>query len=84
MSMFYKLAGIAVCIVGLLIWCVDAVMIYALGSLISWIANAVGMTGFAVFGLQAVGLIVFLGTILFLLLCGVYVFLSGLSLFGYD
>ncbi len=84
MSVFYKLAGIAVCIIGLLIWCLDAVMIYALGSLISWIANVIGMTGFAVFGLQAIGLIVFLGTILFLLFCGVYVFLSGLSLFGYD
>ncbi len=70
------------CIIGLLIWCLDAVMIYALGSLISWIANVIGMTGFAVFGLQAIGLIVFLGTILFLLFCGLYVFLSGLSLIG--
>ena len=82
MSVFDKSAGIAVCIIGLLIWCLDAVMIYALGSLTAWVADTVGMTGFAVFGLQAAMLIVFIGAILFLLLCGAYVFLSGLSLIG--
>ncbi len=82
MSVFNKLAGIAVCIIGLLVWSIDILIVCALGSLTSWIANAIGITGFAVYGLQAIWLIVFLGTMLFVFILGIYIILFGLSLIG--
>ena len=80
MSVFSKVIGIMVCIVGLLMWYLDYIVFTAIGALTAWIAGAMGMTGMAVFGLQIVGWILTFTIMLFLFVSGAYAIISGISM----
>lgn len=77
MNLIGKIIGIIICIVGLGIWYIDYIVFTAIGALVAWIAEAIGITGPAVLGLQVVGWILTLGTMVLLFFCGLVVFWSG-------
>lgn len=79
MDIAKKIIGIVLCVVGLGIWGIDYLIFTAIGALTAWIAEAVGITGMAVLGVQVVGWILTFGIMILLLVAGLYVILLGLS-----
>ena len=75
-----KILGIVLCIIGLGLWVIDYFIFTAIGALTAWIAEAVGITGMAVVGLQVVGWIMILGLMLMLLIFGLYIIIHGIGL----
>lgn len=80
MDIVKKIIGVVVCVVGLGIWSIDYLIFTAIGALTAWIAEAVGITGMAVLGVQVVGWILTLGIMILLLVLGLYVILAGLCM----
>ena len=80
MSVFNKIIGVMACCVGLVVWYIDYLVFAAIGSLTTWIAEAIGITGNAVFGLQIVGWIITLGTMLLIFVVGIAFVYSGFKL----
>jgi len=79
MDIMKKIIGVVLCVVGLGIWGIDYLIFTAIGALTAWIAEAVGITGMAVLGVQVVGWILTLGIMILLLVAGLYVIILGLS-----
>ena len=80
MDIVKKLIGFVLCVVGLGIWGIDYLIFTAIGALTAWIAEAVGITGLAVLGIQVVGWILTLGIMILLLVAGLYVILAGMCM----
>ena len=80
MDIMKKIIGIVICVIGLGIWGIDYLIFTAIGALTAWIAEAVGITGMAVLGVQVVGWILTLGIMILLLVLGLYVILAGLCM----
>ncbi len=80
MSVLNKIIGGVVCCIGLAVWYVDYLIFVAIGALTAWIAKAIGITGNAVIGLQVVGWIVILGTMLSIFILGFGFVYSGFKL----
>jgi|LGVE01.1.fsa_nt_gb hypothetical protein len=79
-----SILGLIICVIGLGIWCIDYLIFTAIGALTAWIAGDIGMTGMAVFGLQVIGWIVTLGTMIQIFICGLMVFWCGLYIIMRD
>ena len=82
MNLASKIAGIILCGIGTGIWYIDYLVFAAIGALASWVAGAIGITGAAVAGVQVVGWILILGTLISLFVVGLIVILIGLSALG--
>ncbi len=84
MSVFNKIIGGVVCCLGFAVWYVDYLIFVAIGALTAWIAEAIGITGNAVIGLQVVGWIVILGTMISIFILGLGIVYSGFKLITGD
>lgn len=80
MTYYDKAIGLFTMCVGLGIWTIDIVIFKAVGSLTSWIASAVGITGMAVLGLQVLGWILIASILILLLVGGGIILVIGLCL----
>lgn len=80
MTLLLKIAGIVVCCIGLLLWYIDYLIFTAIGALTSWIAEAAGITGNAVLGVQIIGWILTLGIMILMLVLGVYAIIGGFGM----
>ncbi len=79
MNLASKMAGIILCGIGIGIWYIDYLVFTTIGALAAWVAGAIGITGAAVVGVQVVGWILILGTLVLLFVLGIIVILAGLS-----
>ena len=84
MSVFNKIIGGVVCGLGLAVWYIDCLIFIAIGALTAWIAEAIGITGNAVIGLQVVGWIIILGTMISIFIFGLGLIYSGFKLITGD
>jgi hypothetical protein len=84
MSIFNKIIGGVVWGLGLAVWYIDCLIFVAMGALTAWIADAIGITGNAVIGLQVVGWIVILGTMISIFIFGLGLIYSGFKLITGD
>lgn len=80
MDILKKIIGVVVCVVGLGILGIDYLIFTAIGALTAWIAEAVGITGMAVLGVQVVGWILTFGIMILLLVLALYVIIAGLCM----
>ncbi len=80
MNVLNKIIGGVICGLGLAVWYIDCLIFVAIGALTAWIAEAIGITGNAIIGLQAVGWIVILGTMLSIFILGFGFVYSGFKL----
>ncbi len=80
MDVTSKMIGIGAILAGFVLWAIDYLIFTAIGALTAWIAEAVGITGMAVLGVQVVGWILTLGIMVLLLVFGLYLIIAGLGL----
>jgi len=80
MKILKKLFGIAVCLIGILVWYIDFAIFAAIGALSGWVALTLGATGVAVLGAKIIGWIVVLNLMLLLLFLGIVAILQGIVL----
>ncbi len=80
MSVLNKIIGGIACCIGLVVWYIDYLIFVAIGALTAWIAEEIGITGNAVIGLQVVGWIVILGTMISIFILGLGCVYSGFKL----
>jgi len=80
MDVTSKMIGIGAILAGFVLWAIDYLVFTAIGALTAWIAEAVGITGMAVLGVQVVGWILTLGIMVLLLVFGLYLIIAGLGL----
>ena len=77
MSVITKIGGIVVMLIGAGILFIDYTIFTAIGALTAWIASSIGVTGYAVIGLQVIGWILTLGVMVGFLCLGGAVIIAG-------
>lgn len=80
MDIIGKIIGIIQCIIGLGMWFIDYRIFTDFGALTAWIVATVGMTGDAVVGVQILGWMLILASMVLLLIFGADKIISGLKL----